>query len=191
MYPGEVAEGGKAKGKLRLMYELAPLSMIAEQAGGRGSTGKRRILDIAPAGFTSGIRSTSAARRKWRWPNRSTSKVEAIEVPMDATNPGRRCRWNQNRSRALQVFGGALELVREHRYATAKFDSLEAVCAEFLGARRDGECRVPRCAGADHRRQRACHQRAVGTLERRAVAGAEGSSGSPAQRSRGDRVRHG
>jgi fructose-1,6-bisphosphatase I len=46
LYPGEVAEGGKAKGKLRLMYELAPLSMIAEQAGGRGSTGKERILDI-------------------------------------------------------------------------------------------------------------------------------------------------
>jgi fructose-1,6-bisphosphatase I len=47
LYPGEVAEGGKAKGKLRLMYELAPLSMLAEQAGGRGSTGKNRILDIA------------------------------------------------------------------------------------------------------------------------------------------------
>jgi glucokinase len=29
---------------------------------------------------------------------------------------------------------GTLELVREHRYATAKFGSLEAVCAEFLGA---------------------------------------------------------
>ena len=29
---------------------------------------------------------------------------------------------------------GTLELVREHRYATAKFESLEAVCAEFLGA---------------------------------------------------------
>jgi fructose-1,6-bisphosphatase I len=47
MYPGEVAEGGKAKGKLRLMYELAPLSMLAEQAGGRGTTGQLRILDIA------------------------------------------------------------------------------------------------------------------------------------------------
>jgi len=29
---------------------------------------------------------------------------------------------------------GTLELVREQRYATAKFNSLEAVCAEFLGA---------------------------------------------------------
>jgi fructose-1,6-bisphosphatase I len=51
MYPGEVAEGGKAKGKLRLMYELAPLSMLAEQAGGRGTTGKQRILDIAATGI--------------------------------------------------------------------------------------------------------------------------------------------
>ena len=51
MYPGEVAEGGKAKGKLRLMYELAPLSMIAEQAGGRGIAGKQRILDIAATGI--------------------------------------------------------------------------------------------------------------------------------------------
>ena len=51
MYPGEVAEGGKAKGKLRLMYELAPLSMIAEQAGGRGTTGKNRILEIAANGI--------------------------------------------------------------------------------------------------------------------------------------------
>ena len=51
MYPGEVSEGGKSKGKLRLMYELAPLSMIAEQAGGRGTTGKERILDIAATGI--------------------------------------------------------------------------------------------------------------------------------------------
>jgi fructose-1,6-bisphosphatase I len=51
MYPGEVAEGGKAKGKLRLMYELAPLSMLAEQAGGRGSSGRGRILEIAASGI--------------------------------------------------------------------------------------------------------------------------------------------
>jgi fructose-1,6-bisphosphatase I len=49
LYPGEVAEGGKSKGKLRLMYETAPLSMVAEQAGGRGSTGKGRILEVVPS----------------------------------------------------------------------------------------------------------------------------------------------
>jgi fructose-1,6-bisphosphatase I len=49
VYPGEVTDGGKTKGKLRLMYELAPLAMVAEQAGGSASTGKGRILDAVPA----------------------------------------------------------------------------------------------------------------------------------------------
>jgi len=43
LYPAEV---GKKVGKLRLLYEAAPLSFVAEQAGGRGSTGTERILDI-------------------------------------------------------------------------------------------------------------------------------------------------
>jgi fructose-1,6-bisphosphatase I len=33
-------------GKLRLLYECAPLAFVVEQAGGRGSTGRERILDI-------------------------------------------------------------------------------------------------------------------------------------------------
>lgn len=36
------------KGKLRLMYECNPLSMIAEQAGGLATDGKNRILEIEP-----------------------------------------------------------------------------------------------------------------------------------------------
>jgi len=36
------------KPKLRLLYEAAPMAMIAEQAGGRGSDGRRAILDIVP-----------------------------------------------------------------------------------------------------------------------------------------------
>lgn len=35
-------------GKLRMLCELAPLAMVAEQAGGYASDGKRRILDIMP-----------------------------------------------------------------------------------------------------------------------------------------------
>jgi len=35
-------------GKLRLLYESAPMSFIMEQAGGAGSTGRKRILDIVP-----------------------------------------------------------------------------------------------------------------------------------------------
>nr|GMD45001.1 fructose-1,6-bisphosphatase, chloroplastic [Ipomoea batatas] len=35
-------------GKLRLLYECAPMSFIVEQAGGKGSDGHKRILDITP-----------------------------------------------------------------------------------------------------------------------------------------------
>jgi len=36
-------------GKLRLLYECNPMAFLAEQAGGKASDGKRRILDIEPA----------------------------------------------------------------------------------------------------------------------------------------------
>lgn len=36
------------EGKLRLLYECNPLAFIAEQAGGLATTGRDRILDIAP-----------------------------------------------------------------------------------------------------------------------------------------------
>ena len=42
MYPAS------PKPKLRLLYEAAPMGMIAEQAGGRATTGRERILDIVP-----------------------------------------------------------------------------------------------------------------------------------------------
>jgi fructose-1,6-bisphosphatase I len=48
LYPGEVTPGGKSAGKLRVMYEVAPLSMVAEQAGGAASTGHGRALEFVP-----------------------------------------------------------------------------------------------------------------------------------------------
>lgn len=45
MYP---ADSKNKSGKLRLMYEANPLSFIVEQAGGRGSDGVKRILEIEP-----------------------------------------------------------------------------------------------------------------------------------------------
>jgi fructose-1,6-bisphosphatase I len=36
------------KGKLRLIYECNPIAFLAEQAGGKASNGKHRILDIKP-----------------------------------------------------------------------------------------------------------------------------------------------
>ncbi|XP_058741763.1 fructose-1,6-bisphosphatase, chloroplastic-like [Vicia villosa] len=35
-------------GKLRLLYECAPMSFFVEQAGGKGSDGHQRVLDIQP-----------------------------------------------------------------------------------------------------------------------------------------------
>jgi fructose-1,6-bisphosphatase I len=35
-------------GKLRLLYECAPMAMIIEQAGGAASTGRGRVLDVKP-----------------------------------------------------------------------------------------------------------------------------------------------
>jgi len=46
MYPATTSD---PKGKLRLSYELNPISFIIEAAGGRASTGHQRILDIEPA----------------------------------------------------------------------------------------------------------------------------------------------
>ncbi len=45
-YPGDKKA---TQGKLRLLYECAPLALICEQAGGYASDGTRCILDIQPA----------------------------------------------------------------------------------------------------------------------------------------------
>jgi fructose-1,6-bisphosphatase I len=45
MYP---ADSKSSDGKLRLLYEAAPLAMIMEEAGGASSDGKQTILDVHP-----------------------------------------------------------------------------------------------------------------------------------------------
>lgn len=45
LYPGTIK---KPEGKLRLLYESAPLAFLIEQAGGRASTGTEEILDVVP-----------------------------------------------------------------------------------------------------------------------------------------------
>jgi fructose-1,6-bisphosphatase I len=42
------AEQGRPQGKIRLLYEAAPLAFLAEQAGGYASDGTRPILEIEP-----------------------------------------------------------------------------------------------------------------------------------------------
>ena len=45
LYP---ANKKSPKGKLRYLYEAGPMAFIIEQAGGKATTGKQRILDVAP-----------------------------------------------------------------------------------------------------------------------------------------------
>ncbi len=47
MYPYDLKDPKKA-GRLRLMYEANPMSMLMEQAGGASTTGRVRILEIEP-----------------------------------------------------------------------------------------------------------------------------------------------
>ena len=48
MYPADMKDSKKPFGKLRLMYEAAPLAMLAEHAGGMAIDGTRRIMEIEP-----------------------------------------------------------------------------------------------------------------------------------------------
>jgi fructose-1,6-bisphosphatase I len=47
LYPADITDP-KSSGKLRLLYEAAPLAFVAEQAGGRASTGTEDILHVQP-----------------------------------------------------------------------------------------------------------------------------------------------
>lgn len=47
MYPRD-SRDPRIEGRLPLLYEANPMAMIIEQAGGRASTGRERILDIQP-----------------------------------------------------------------------------------------------------------------------------------------------
>lgn len=48
LYPSDNRKGFH-QGRIRLMYEANPLSWIVEQAGGRSTTGRERVLDVIPA----------------------------------------------------------------------------------------------------------------------------------------------
>jgi fructose-1,6-bisphosphatase I len=43
LYP---EDAGRPEGRIRLLYEAAPLALVAEAVGGRASTGRGRILDV-------------------------------------------------------------------------------------------------------------------------------------------------
>jgi fructose-1,6-bisphosphatase I len=47
-YPADTKDPRLPSGKLRLLYEAAPLAFLAEQAGGYASDGHQPIRDIQP-----------------------------------------------------------------------------------------------------------------------------------------------
>ncbi len=48
MYPTDYRDPKNPKGKLRLLFEAAPLAKVAEEAGGMATDGVKRILDMEP-----------------------------------------------------------------------------------------------------------------------------------------------
>jgi fructose-1,6-bisphosphatase I len=48
MYPADTKDPKKPHGKLRLLYEAAPLAFIIEQAGGRASDSRQDIMQVQP-----------------------------------------------------------------------------------------------------------------------------------------------
>jgi fructose-1,6-bisphosphatase I / sedoheptulose-1,7-bisphosphatase len=50
MYPKDTKDTSRP-GRLRLLYEANPISLLVEQAGGRASTGSCRLLEVQPAGL--------------------------------------------------------------------------------------------------------------------------------------------
>lgn len=45
---GYPADSKSKKGKLRILYEVFPMSYLIEQAGGKATTGKENCLDLVP-----------------------------------------------------------------------------------------------------------------------------------------------
>ena len=43
------ADDKNPKGKLRLLYEAAPVALLAAQAGGLASTGSEPVLEVVPS----------------------------------------------------------------------------------------------------------------------------------------------
>jgi fructose-1,6-bisphosphatase len=60
-YPRDEKNKG---GRLRLMYEANPMALLIEQAGGAASTGRARILDVAPTGLHQRIPVVLGSRRE-------------------------------------------------------------------------------------------------------------------------------
>ncbi|MDO5058961.1 MAG: class 1 fructose-bisphosphatase [Neisseria sp.] len=69
MYPRDAREPEKA-GKLRLMYEANPMSLLIEQAGGASSNALQNTLDIAPEGLHQRVAVVLGSKEEVEYVNR-------------------------------------------------------------------------------------------------------------------------
>ena len=73
IYPADRKDPSKP-GRLRLMYEANPMAFIVEQAGGAATTGRSRLMDVAPdPACTSACRCSWARGTRSKWPRATTS----------------------------------------------------------------------------------------------------------------------
>lgn len=63
LYPADSRENVK-NGRLRLLYEVNPMSFIIEQAGGAATTGRQRILSVEPESLHQRIPAVLGAREE-------------------------------------------------------------------------------------------------------------------------------
>ena len=63
MYPRDTKQPERA-GRLRLLYEASPMAFLVEQAGGAASTGRERILDVAPSDLHQRVPLVLGSRRE-------------------------------------------------------------------------------------------------------------------------------
>jgi fructose-1,6-bisphosphatase len=71
-----------------LIYEANPIAFLMEQAGGRGSTGRERILDLVPRLLHERVPLVFGARDEVKW----IERYHIGNAPKDETSPlfGRR-----------------------------------------------------------------------------------------------------
>jgi fructose-1,6-bisphosphatase I len=83
MYPGDRKN---PRGKLRLLYEAAPIAMLCEEAGGSATDGMQRILDLQPTSLHErtplyiGSRECVAMAERFLAEDRDPADVEALEA---------------------------------------------------------------------------------------------------------------
>ncbi len=73
MYPSDTQN---PRGKLRLLYEAAPMAFLAEQAQGAATDGRQRILDLVPQGLHERVPLVIGCRREVEFVREILEEIE-------------------------------------------------------------------------------------------------------------------